>query len=169
MYGCLRHAHYRYRLQLPYKSHRTYLTNRMGSISHHITPLVINSLGGGHTHAHTHTHTHTHTRTHTHTQAYRRSWTEAILRNQVHAGLWPARAWFKKLSFIIHINQTSICDSDFFVGCSKSTGMHSSINSVPPHLSAYMTAPVTDLHHLCSRLLAQSLHGADIWMAHTVD
>ena len=25
----------------------------MGSISHHITPLVINSLGGGHTHTHT--------------------------------------------------------------------------------------------------------------------
>ena len=28
----------------------------MGSISHHITPLVINSLGGRHTHTHTHTH-----------------------------------------------------------------------------------------------------------------
>ena len=26
----------------------------MGSISHHITPLVINSLGGGHTHTYTH-------------------------------------------------------------------------------------------------------------------
>ena len=25
----------------------------MGSISHHISPLVINSLGGGHTHTHT--------------------------------------------------------------------------------------------------------------------
>ena len=36
-----------------YKSHRTYLTNRMGSISRHITPLVINSLGGGHTRKHT--------------------------------------------------------------------------------------------------------------------
>ena len=52
-YICLRHIHYRYRLQLPYKSHRTYLTNHMGSISHHITPLVINSLGGGHTHIQT--------------------------------------------------------------------------------------------------------------------
>ena len=50
----------------------------MGSISHHITPLVINSLGGGHTH----------------TQAYRRSRTEAILRNLVRAGLRPACAWF---------------------------------------------------------------------------
>ena len=29
----------------------------MGSISRHITPLVINSLGGGHTHTHTNTHT----------------------------------------------------------------------------------------------------------------
>ena len=35
-----------------YNCHRTYLTNHMGSISHHITPLVINSLGGGHTHKH---------------------------------------------------------------------------------------------------------------------
>ena len=35
----------------------------MGSISRHITPLVINSLGGRHTHANTHTHTHTHMHT----------------------------------------------------------------------------------------------------------
>ena len=47
----------------------------MGSISHHITPLVIDSLGGGHTHK----------------QTYRSSRTEAILRNQ-------ARAWFKNFS-----------------------------------------------------------------------
>ena len=75
----------------------------------HITPLVINSLGGGHTHARahahthtrthtvhthanihthtpqTHTHTHTHTHTYTHIQTIR---TGSILRNQ-------ARAWFK--------------------------------------------------------------------------
>ena len=31
----------------------------MGSISCHITPLVINSLGGRHTHTRKHTHTHT--------------------------------------------------------------------------------------------------------------
>ena len=43
-----------------YKSHRTYLTNHMGSIPRHIKPLVINSLGGRHTHINTHTHTHTH-------------------------------------------------------------------------------------------------------------
>ena len=49
----------------------------MGSLSHHITPLVINSLGGGHT------------------PAYRHSQTEAILRNQARAGRRPARAWFK--------------------------------------------------------------------------
>ena len=33
----------------------------MESISRHITPIVINSLGGGHTHTHANTHTHTHT------------------------------------------------------------------------------------------------------------
>jgi len=31
---------------------KTYLTNHKGYISHHITPLVINSLRGGHTHTH---------------------------------------------------------------------------------------------------------------------
>ena len=72
VYICLRHAHYRYQLKMPYKSHRTYLTNHMGSISHHIMPLVINSLGGGHTHTH----------------AYIR--TETILRNQ-------ACTWFKNV------------------------------------------------------------------------
>ena len=41
----------------PYKNHKTYLTNHMGSISHHIMPLVINSLGGGQTHTRKHTHT----------------------------------------------------------------------------------------------------------------
>ena len=50
----------------------------------YIILLVINSLGGGHTHAKAHTH------------AYRHLWTEAILRNQAHAGLWLACAWFKK-------------------------------------------------------------------------
>ena len=64
----------------------------MGSISHYIMPLVINSLGGRHTHMQTHTHMHTHRRKHT--QAYRRSWTEAILRNPVCTGLRPAHAWF---------------------------------------------------------------------------
>ena len=34
----------------------TCLTNHKGSISHHITPLVINSLGGGHTHTHAYRH-----------------------------------------------------------------------------------------------------------------
>jgi len=35
---------------------KTCLTNHKGSISHHIMPLVFNSLGGGHTHTHTHIH-----------------------------------------------------------------------------------------------------------------
>ena len=39
-------------LQLPYNDYRTCLTNPMGSISCHIMPLVINSLGGGHTQTH---------------------------------------------------------------------------------------------------------------------
>ena len=43
----------------------------------HITPLVINSLKGGHTHTYTQIHTHTHTDIHT----------ETILRNQAHAWL----------------------------------------------------------------------------------
>jgi len=43
---------------------KTCLINHKGSISHHIMPLVINSLGGGHTHTHIQT-----------------SWTEAIPRN----------------------------------------------------------------------------------------
>ena len=41
----------------------------MGSISHHIMPLVINSVGvDTHTHIHTHMQTHTHANTHTHTR-----------------------------------------------------------------------------------------------------
>ena len=62
------------------KSHRTYLTNHTGSISHHITPLVINGLRMD-THANTH--------------AYKPSWTEAILRNQACASHRPAHACFK--------------------------------------------------------------------------
>jgi len=38
-------------------------TNHKGSISHHITPLVINTLRGGH--IYTHIHTNTYTQTHT--------------------------------------------------------------------------------------------------------
>ena len=45
------------------------LTNHIGFISHHITPLVINSLGGEHTHTHTQTQTHTLKHTHTHPEA----------------------------------------------------------------------------------------------------
>ena len=52
----------------------------MRSISPHIMPLVINSLGCGDTHTHARIHT---------------IRTGSILRNQACAGLWPARAWFK--------------------------------------------------------------------------
>ena len=40
------------------KSRKTCLTNRTWPISHHITPLVINGLGGGHTDTCTHTYQH---------------------------------------------------------------------------------------------------------------
>ena len=84
-YICLHHAHYRYRLQMPYKRHRTYSTNRMRSILHHITPLVINSLGGRHTN--------THTRKHTCIQTF----TDRSNSKKPGARrLRPARAWFKK-------------------------------------------------------------------------
>ena len=77
-----------------YKSHRTYLTNHMGSISHHIMPIVINSFG---TRIHTHTHTHTYACTHTHrgTCMHTDACTKALLRNQANAILWLTRAWFK--------------------------------------------------------------------------
>ena len=68
----------------------------MRFISHHITPLVINSLGGGHRHTHIQTRTHTHI----HIQMIH---TKAILRNQARAGLWPARAWFNNVTN--HVNQ----------------------------------------------------------------
>jgi len=71
------HAHQLYdspQLQLCHINERetpkTCLTIHKGSISHHIMPLVINCLGGGHTHAHAHTHRHTQTHRHTHMQAY---------------------------------------------------------------------------------------------------
>ena len=48
----------------------------MGSISCHIILLVLIDLGQTHTHA------------------YRHLQTEAIIRNQAHAGLWLPRAWF---------------------------------------------------------------------------
>ena len=59
----------------------SYLTNHMGSISHHIMPIVISSLGGGQTDRQTDTHTHTNT--HTHTHEHIPTFTDkAILRNQ---------------------------------------------------------------------------------------
>ena len=61
----------------------------------YITPLVINSLRGGHTHKHTHTYRHPH---------------RNILRNQARAGLWLARAWFKNCgSFVCVCACTCVC------------------------------------------------------------
>jgi len=68
---------------------KTCLTNHKCSISHHITPLVINSLRGRHTHVHTHTRIQT-------------SWTKVISRNQAHSGLWLARVSFKKCMYLLY-------------------------------------------------------------------
>ena len=55
-----------------YKSYRTCLTNCIWSISHHITPLVINSLRvDTHIYKHIHTHIHTHANTHTYRHLHR--------------------------------------------------------------------------------------------------
>jgi len=59
---------------------KTCVTNHKGYISHHIAPLVVNSLGGGDTHT-----------------CIQTLWTKAISRNQSRAGLQLARAWFKNL------------------------------------------------------------------------
>ena len=59
-------------------------------------PLVINSLGGGHTHKHTHTHMHTDVRT------------RSMLGNQ--ARRRPARAWFN------NVNDDGCYDDDYDAG-----------------------------------------------------
>jgi len=60
---------------------KTCLTNHKGSISHHIIPLVINSLRGRHTHV-----------------CIQTSGTKAISRNQLCTDLWLAHALFKILT-----------------------------------------------------------------------
>ena len=84
-------------LQLPYKSHETYLTNHMGSISFHITPLVIIALRAN-THAHTRTCTHAHARTHTHTHTNVRGQS-----NSKKPGACPPRfkSTYLKINFLI--------------------------------------------------------------------
>ena len=63
----------------------------MGSTSHHIMPLVIDSLG-----VDTHTHTHIYTSTH----AHRYYWSKAILRNQVHGSRRLAHTWLKRSGYV---------------------------------------------------------------------
>ena len=61
----------------------------MRFISRHITPLVINSLGGEHTHKHTHKHTHTYTHTHTHTHTHTNTHTtHSALAKETNANRW---------------------------------------------------------------------------------
>ena len=69
-------------------------------ISHHITALVINALGGGHTDTNTDTHTHRHTHTYiqTHTHTHTDVGTKSISRNQ-RCSLQAMHTWFKKLKY----------------------------------------------------------------------
>ena len=84
------------------------------AISHHITPIVINSLGSRHKHTHTRTHTHTWT-------SIPMICTGSILRNQVHAGCRPARTWFKNIFY----NKTySVKKGDNVVAPIYKTGYH---------------------------------------------
>jgi len=70
---------------------KTCLTNHKGSISHHIMLLVINSLGGGHTHT-----------------SIQTSWKKTISRKQSHAGLWLVCDWFKNNTEVMKLKmQTS--------------------------------------------------------------
>ena len=68
----------------------------MRSISCHITPLVIISLGGGHIHTHIHTHTRTHTRTRTHTHTYTRTYRRPHRKKCKKPSGMLARIWFNK-------------------------------------------------------------------------
>ena len=96
----------------------------MGFISCHITPLVINNLGGGHTHMHTHTHACTHTYTFTYT--YRHPHKNNVKRPDRHA-------WFKNFT-AIYIARN---------GQSVITKMHSMCTSGNAHVlqSTFVTGP----------------------------
>ena len=85
------------------QSHRTYLTNRLGSISHHITPLVINSLGDG--------------QTNTHTYTYRCSRTETILRNQACSRWTPGLKIFLYSCILYVLIDHKTCVVMAMLGC----------------------------------------------------
>jgi len=72
---------------------KTCLTNHKGSISHLIIPLVINSLGGRHTYTHV---------------CMLTLQTQAISRNQLHAGLWLMHNWFLEIAFV-HNMSMRVC------------------------------------------------------------
>ena len=91
----------------------------MGSISRHIMPLVIISLGHRHTQTDVRTHTHTHTHTHTQT-CIPTIRTESTLRNQVCTGLWPAHTWFENVSFALISLQYKLY-KPFYTEISRST------------------------------------------------
>jgi len=93
---------------------KTCLTNHKGSISHHIMPLVINSLGGGHKHTHKHTRILT-------------SRIKAISRNKSHAGQRPAHTWFKKIKLspcdrlLLSLHSSGKIDINNFKGCNTAS------------------------------------------------
>ena len=109
---------------MPYNSCRTCLTNRMGSLSRHIMPLVINSLGRGQTH----------------TQARILTIrTGSILRNQ-------ARVWFKNGLKNIHLLCCCSSDEWLFFDISLQTqnagfiaSSHKNDTNLHIHLSTYAT------------------------------
>ena len=68
----------------------------------------------------------------------------------------------KKLSFIISIRLQDVTVTSLSAVPNQLVQIPQLILSLP--ISTYMTAPVTDLHHLCSRLSAQSL--PDGWRKH---
>ena len=74
-------------------------------------PLVINSLRGGHTHTCANTQTHTH----------RRSWTEAILRNQVTGWHVPGLKISWSSSYTQKMNNNSCIkgDGSAIIYCNK--------------------------------------------------
>ena len=57
-----------------------------------------------------------------------------MFRNATQAKILSTKELWEEKAIFYHINQTSRCDSDFFVGCSKSTGTNSSIDFVSPYL-----------------------------------
>ena len=81
----------------------------MGFKSCHITPLIINRLGGKDTHTHTHTRTHAHTHiyihTYTYTHTYIHTHTLPHIHTHTHTHAHMCKCFFPK-QMPIHITNT---------------------------------------------------------------